>query len=1268
MTGRTPQLRKTILGRADLVAALAEDRPELLLSTAQQLGLERRPRQRAETEHSDDLPLVPAQSLKTVPDSTGYPAQAEPTALWLPVGFTSLVALVPVDVDEAEFDVEWTCRPSPANHRPLTPWSVLQSRVQRGLAELFGRRLDVPKLVDRVARRELIQNFPRQRERSGSGPLAIIRDLSERLAPFDQDQQHVIGELARMLPENQIVTFAGPHPLQLRRQWRSSAAAISAQQSDRFDRPAPGCQVLVLGDLGVLSSSPRAVDAWLRWGRQLQRRGCHLAALVPCSVKRVPARLKSVWSVQSWQQNPRADVQDPLERERLVRQILTLAAPAIRLEPGLLRDLRLLLPDAADASLEADVWMSPLLADNHPQAATPDPEIANGQLRPKFESLSDEALQRRALERIRVWHAGLEAPEVWFEELLSLSDRLRELVPEAAQDLADARAAIRAIVEESRSGEGEIAEDSQAWLSRVTLRVTQAARQDPEVGALLTEARQERHPQASQVETVSFSLSDTRAVFSPSRPGLPDRPVCGSIRSSDGRIEIGAPRADRFWKYGRPDFAVDFGTDEYGAWFDFEVPSDPGPVRHRLRWIPAGRFVMGSPESEAQRSENEVAHEVTLSRGFWLGSTTVPQSLWRAVTGANPSRFSGDDRPVEQVSFADVEGFLSSLNSQVSGLELCLPTEAQWEYACRAGTTTPFHTGETLTTDQANYNGNSPYGESPKGEYRQETVACGSLPPNGWGLHEMHGNLWEWCSDWHGKYSSEAQTDPVGPESGSHRVVRGGSWVSSARFVRSAYRNWYDPGLRHGSLGFRCCLSSASGAEPAAGVESPVAEQGPERTRAGGADDFFSLPTSDDTDDTAAQTVLLPRREVRILRSDLEEIRVERCERPAWAADFGQDRFGPFADFEVSANNGSVRQRLRWIRPGQFEMGSPEDEPGRSDREVPHTVTLSQGFWLFDTPCTQALWQAVTGENPSRFVDDLRPVEQVTWQQACDFASQLSEQMSGQVFQLPTEAQWEYACRAGTQTPLYSGPLEILGDTNAPALDPIAWYGGNSGHEFDHPNPMKLSKRDRQYDFESAGTRRVKEKAPNPWGLSDMLGNVWEWCSDWDGEYSSEPQTDPIGPESGSCRVVRGGSWFSHSPLRAVGLPLLVRPGRSGRQSGLPLLPEFRQSRPDQCGGAAVPPAERRECDVSAAEGRGRVGVTNAVRRAIFLRVSEMPYAFFQIPVQFPETASDELNRFLQSHRVVDVEKHCRRAVGSENASGPGESVASANTRRWPSF
>ena len=280
---------------------------------------------------------------------------------------------------------------------------------------------------------------------------------------------------------------------------------------------------------------------------------------------------------------------------------------------------------------------------------------------------------------------------------------------------------------------------------------------------------------------------------------------------------MSSPIASPFTDTQPPEWASGWGQDEYGYYAEFSVPTGDRYWEfesHRMRWIPPGRFLMGSPESEAERHDDEVPHEVTLSRGFWLGSTTVPQSLWRAVTGENPSEFEGDDRPVEQVSFEDVEGFLSSVNSRVPGLAVCLPTEAQWEYACRAGTTGPFHTVGTLTTDQANYDGNYPYVDSPKGKYREETVACGSLPPNAWGLHEMHGNVWEWCSDWYGDYASEPQTDPIGPESGSYRVVRGGSWVYFARHVRSAVRNWYGPGLRFDNLGFRCCLSSASPAEP----------------------------------------------------------------------------------------------------------------------------------------------------------------------------------------------------------------------------------------------------------------------------------------------------------------------------------------------------------------------------------------------------------------------------------------------------------------------
>lgn len=255
---------------------------------------------------------------------------------------------------------------------------------------------------------------------------------------------------------------------------------------------------------------------------------------------------------------------------------------------------------------------------------------------------------------------------------------------------------------------------------------------------------------------------------------------------------------------------------------------------------------------------------------------------------------------------------------------------------------------------------------------------------------------------------------------------------------------------------------------------------------------------------------------------------------PGWASGWGQHRrFGPFIEFTLDG----VTQRMRWIRPGRFLMGSPEDEPGRFDNEGPqHQVTISQGFWLADTPCTQALWLAVMGSNPSRFQSPDRPVENVSWTEVQDFLDRVNQRIPGLVLALPTEAQWEYACRAGTETALYTGPIEILGENNAPALDAIAWYGGNSGVEFDlDPSQGENSEAwpEKQYPHQYAGTRSVAGKRPNPWGLYDMLGNVWEWCQDGFRIYRTEPEVDPVGPlDAGAIRVVRGGSW-SYSARRA---------------------------------------------------------------------------------------------------------------------------------------
>jgi formylglycine-generating enzyme required for sulfatase activity len=167
------------------------------------------------------------------------------------------------------------------------------------------------------------------------------------------------------------------------------------------------------------------------------------------------------------------------------------------------------------------------------------------------------------------------------------------------------------------------------------------------------------------------------------------------------------------------------------------------------------------------------------------------------------------------------------------------------------------------------------------------------------------------------------------------------------------------------------------------------------------------------------------------------------------------------------------------------------------------------------------------GENPSRFQSSRRPVEQVSWEDCRGFLETLNARQPSLKLRLPTEAQWEHACRAGTTRATWSGDLEILGDNNAPLLDDFAWYGGNSGVDFDLKEGESSSNwPEKQTLHRLAGTREVKLKKPNPWGLYDMLGNVWEWCSDyWAERYPDGPRTDPEGPEEGAKRVIRGGSW-----------------------------------------------------------------------------------------------------------------------------------------------
>ncbi len=220
--------------------------------------------------------------------------------------------------------------------------------------------------------------------------------------------------------------------------------------------------------------------------------------------------------------------------------------------------------------------------------------------------------------------------------------------------------------------------------------------------------------------------------------------------------------------------------------------------------IEPGRFLMGSPGSEPGRGADETQHEVRLTRPFYLGRYEVTQAQWMAVMGDNPSRFAecGGDCPVESVSAEMIERFLDRLET-ASGARLRLPTEAEWEYACRAGTTGPFSTGDTLTAGRADIDGRTPYNGARVSGYRGAPAPVGSYPPNPWGLFDMHGNVWEWCRDRYCPYAAGAVTDPLGVCDDERLVIRGGSWYFGPDSARSALRYTHRPIDSGFSLGFR---------------------------------------------------------------------------------------------------------------------------------------------------------------------------------------------------------------------------------------------------------------------------------------------------------------------------------------------------------------------------------------------------------------------------------------------------------------------------------
>ncbi len=698
-----------------------------------------------------------------------------------------------------------------------------------------------------------------------------------------------------------------------------------------------------------------------------------------------------------------------------------------------------------------------------------------------------------------------------------------------------------------------------------------------------------------------------------------------------------------------------------------------------LRRVEPGTFAMGSPSGELGRATDETRHEVALTEGFWMGVFETTQRQWELATGADPSAWKGAEHPVESIAHAEAVAFLETLAAK-TGLAFALPTEAQWEYACRAGTTNALNSGRDLTAAAtcprlarlARYAGNT---NDAAGDSSVRHAPAGSYRPNAWGLHDMHGNVAEWCADWYGSYGSAPATDPAGAASGSQRSVRGGGWRSAAQSCRSAGRRArYAPETRNDALGVRAACAAggmrtqrilfdsiapqtATGRvalAASAGSWGPVEfevvsgpaeiEGGTLAFRAGGtvvvaavqAGGVGWLPAR------AEQTVVAARAPQEVWFEVVgTQTATSRVELAATATGGGPVAFsivsGPGVvegntltftgagrvellatqagdetwlpaeasqTLEVTENavdalylvvdmgGGAAAESwpverlsaapqggwldehkrnklvLRRIEAGTFVMGAATNEPGSTSLyEKQRTVVLTDPHYMGIFEVTQAQWKLATGGNPSEYAGEARPVERVSyddirgasagtnWPAGAEvdedsFLGALRAK-TGLAFDLPTEAQWEHACRAGTATGLNSGK-EATGTIGAdPAMAELGRYACNSGFGGYA-----------QYPCDGVGGTTyahttVGSYLPNAWSLYDMHGNVAEWCLDWrESIRGTAAVTNPAGPAESPFgqRLIRGGNWTQpssqcRSASMGIGVPSLSSNGVGFRVS-----------------------------------------------------------------------------------------------------------------------
>ncbi len=499
---------------------------------------------------------------------------------------------------------------------------------------------------------------------------------------------------------------------------------------------------------------------------------------------------------------------------------------------------------------------------------------------------------------------------------------------------------------------------------------------------------------------------------------------------------------------------------------NYVVTLKPG-VNLKLIKIAAGSFMMGSNEGY---TDDMPVHRVRLTQDFWLGETEVTQEQYEAIMDNNPSyNAKGGKYPVEKVSWYNAMSFCEKLTEKehlagrMQGWKFTLPTDAQWEYACRSGTTTAYHFGDSIDESKANYR---PDTKQKSSDQIDTTKEVGNYKPNQWGLYDMHGNVCEWCLDSWGMYRNREEDPvalPIGLMNNVGRAIRGGSWKHLSIHCRSASRNFCIPAGTIEYLGFRIAM----------------------------------VPIQ------LNESIL--QKEKSSIREELKPTVAENREM-----------------YIVTLKSG-VDIKFVKITAGSFMMGSND---GEIIEKPIHKVSLTTDFWLGVYEVTQEQYETVMKDNPlyndkgEKISNNPSynneggnyPVEHVSWSDAILFCEILTEQehaagrLKGWMFTLPTEAQWEYACRASTTTTYNFGD-----------------YIDKSKANYDHDD-TGLERMDKKNTTREAGSY-----APNQWGLYDMHGNVWEWCLDEIRKYQNQEEANPVGFKDYWHRVIRGGSWLDEA-------------------------------------------------------------------------------------------------------------------------------------------